>query len=190
MTKPCILLDVDGIFADFVTPCLDAVHAHTGKRFHHDDVIDWDIMKSCGIDDEMGAAIYKSMQVKNLCYDIPAYAGAREGVDKLREWAEVIAVTSPFGGEHWMHERDRWMVQKMGFVKDDVMHVRSTRKYRVWGDAFVEDKTQTLRTYREHHPECASVLFLRNYNKGDGWDGLCADGWPHLVTLLEHRLRR
>lgn len=190
MTKPCILLDVDGIFADFVTPCLDAVFAHTGKRFHHDDVTDWDIMKSLGINEETGKAIYKSMQVKDLCFNIPAYDGAREGVDRLRTWAEVIAVTSPFGGEHWMHERDRWMVEKMGFHKDDVMHVRSARKYRVWGDAFVEDKTETLLKYREHHPDTLNVLFLRNYNKNDGWDGYTADGWPRLVEVLEDQLRR
>lgn len=190
MTKPRILLDVDGIFADFVTPCLDAIHAHTGKRFHHDDVTDWDIMKSCGLDEETGNAVYKSMQVPGLCESIPAYPGARDGVERLRAWADVWAVTSPFGGDHWMHERDRWMVKNMGFHKDDVLHVRSARKHGVFGQAFVEDKTSTLKTWREHWPDQVSVLFLRNYNKADGWDGLSADGWSHLVALLEHRLRR
>lgn len=189
MTRPCLLHDVDGIYADFVTPCLEAIYQYTGKRFHHDDVTDWDIMKSLGIDEETGNAIYKSMQVKGLCESIPPYAGAREGVDQLRKWADVIAVTSPFGGDHWMHERDRWLVQHMGFHKDDIMHVRSARKHRVWGDAFVEDKTSTLRTWHEHHPDKLSVLFLRNYNKNDTWNGPTADGWPHLVSLLEYKLR-
>lgn len=190
MTRPRILLDVDGIFADFVTPCLDAVYAHTGKRFHHDDVSDWDIMKSCGIDEKTGEAIYKSMQVKGLCESIPAYPGAREGVERLREWADVWAVTSPFGGDHWMHERDRWMIKNMGFHKDDVLHVRSKRKHGVFGNAFVEDKTDTLKEWRTHWPDQLSVLFVRNYNMNDGWDGYAARDWFNLVGVLEDQLRR
>ncbi len=190
MKRPRILLDVDGIFADFITPCLDAVHAHTGKRFAHDDVTDWDIMKSLGIGDEDARAIYKSMQRPGMCLGIPAYEGAREGVDRLREWADVWAVTSPFGGSHWMHERDAWLIEKMGFDKYDVLHVRGERKHGVVGDAFVEDKTSTLRAWQEAHPTGLGILFVRKYNQNDGWGGTSASGWPALVETLEIALRR
>lgn len=190
MTKPRILLDVDGIFADFVTPCLDAIHAHTGKRFNHDDLTSWDIMESCDIDLETSKAIYKSMQVPGLCKSLPAYPGAREGVDSLREWADVWAVTSPFGGDHWMHERDAWLVENMGFVKYDVLHVRGERKHGVFGDAFVEDKTSTLLEWHKAWPSQLAVQFVRSYNVADRWDGYKAVDWPHLIAILEDQLRR
>lgn len=191
MTKPCLLFDADGVFTNFIEPCLEAIFQHTGRRFTHDDVTDWDIMKSLGIDAVATKAIYRSMEVPGLCFDMPAYPGARDGVEQLRQWANVFIVTSPFGGDHWMHERDRWMVQKMGFAYDDIMHVRSSRKHHVWGNAFVEDKTSTLQAWRSwwwgpgRHPEVVPLLFQRNYNTDDGWDGLAAPDWPALVASLE-----
>lgn len=185
-----LLFDVDGVFADFVTPCLDAVHAVTGRRHMSDEVIEWDIMRALGIDEETGRAIYKSMEVPGLCAGIPAYPGAREGVERLREWADVWAVTSPFGGEHWMHERDAWLVRNMGFAKRDVLHVRSERKHGVFGHALVDDKTSTLLEWRGAWPDHFPVLMQRYSNANDGWDGRVARDWPHLVEVLEGQLRR
>jgi 5'(3')-deoxyribonucleotidase len=188
--KPRILIDVDGVFADFLTPCLDAVHAVTGRRHSPNEVSEWDIMKALGIDEETGRKVYKSMEVPGLCASIPAYDGAREGVERLRSWAEVWAVTSPFGGEHWMHERDAWLVKNMGFVKRDVLHVRGERKHGVYGHALVEDKVATLRAWRDAWPAQLPVLLERYSNANDGWDGCAARDWPHLVEVLEDQLRR
>lgn len=189
MNRPRILLDVDGVSADFITPCLDAIHAHTGRRFAPEDVTDWDIMKSLGIGTEDAIAIYKSMERPGLCMDIPVYPDAREGIASLREWADVWAVTAPFGGPHWMYERDRWLVERLGFHKSHVLHVRSEAKPGIVGDALVEDKTSTLKAWSAAHPNKRGVLFLRNYNQNDGWVGDFARDWTGLTMLLEHRLR-
>lgn len=188
--RPRILVDIDGVFADFITPCLQAIYEHTGASYEPHQVTDWDIMKSCGIDVETAKVIYKNMERKGLCLEIPAYDGAREGVDHLRTFADVWAVTHPFGGEHWMHERDQWLMTKMGFAKDDILHVRSSRKFAIDGDALVEDKVSTLQEWRKHHFNGFGVLFERRYNMNDGWGGPSADGWPAMVKVLEDGLRR
>ena len=186
--KPRVLFDIDGVFADFITPCLDTVYAHTGKRYTPDQVDDWDIMKSLGISERDADTIYKMMEKPGLCLGIPAYEGAREGVERVREFADVWAVTSPFGGEHWMHERDQWLVQKMGFHKDDVLHVRSARKHGVFGDVLVEDKTSTLVSWAAAWPQSHGVLFRRGYNDRDQWDGMSSHTWPGIVAAVESLL--
>jgi 5'(3')-deoxyribonucleotidase len=183
--KPRVLFDIDGVFADFITPCLQTVFEHTGKRFTHDDVQYWDIMKSLAIEPDMARAIYKAMEKPGLCLGIPVYEGAREGVERVREFAEVWAVTSPFGGEHWMHERDQWLVEKMGFHKDDVLHVRSKRKHGVFGDILVEDKTETLVTWANAWPKSQGILFRRAYNERDLWEGMSSHTWPGIVQAIE-----
>lgn len=183
--KPRVLFDIDGVFADFITPCLQAVYEATGRWYSHDDIDDWDIMKSCGIDGPTAEAIYKSMQKPGLCLNIPAYEGALEGVTRVREFADVWAVTSPFGGDHWMHERDQWLVQKMGFDVHDVLHVRSTRKHAVSADILVEDKTSTLQEWANAWPKSRGILFRRRYNERDLWEGMSSHTWPGIVAAVE-----
>lgn len=183
--KPRVLFDIDGVFADFITPCLETASRHTGETYAYDDVNDWDIMKSLNIAPDIAENIYKAMQVPGLCLSIPAYEGALEGVTRVREFADVWAVTSPFGGEHWMHERDQWLVQKMGFHKDDVLHVRSKRKHGVFGDVLVEDKTETLVTWQAAWPASRGILFRRGYNDRDAWGGMSSHTWPGIVRAIE-----
>lgn len=182
--KPRVLLDIDGVCGDFLTPCLEAVFQHTGKRFTPEDIGDWDIMKSLGIEGPDAKTIYESMQAPGLCLGIPVYPGAKEGVEELRKIAEVLAVTSPFGGNHWMHERDQWCIQNLGFHKDDVLHVRSSRKHVVSGDFLIEDKTSTLVEWCSHHPKGHGVLFRRSYNTRDGWEGTSANDWGGVVAAI------
>lgn len=189
MTRPRILVDVDGVLADFLTPCLQAVEAQTGRSYHPDDVSTWDIMDGLCIDEETSKAIYASMQFEGMCLGMSPYEGARVGVDRLRSLGDVWAVTSPFGGTHWMHERDAWLVKHMGFHKDQVLHVRGRAKHAVRGNVLIEDKVSTLREWRASNPYGIPLLFERRYNLGEGWDGLGASNWDQILDLVETGLR-
>ena len=180
-----ILLDIDGVCADFITPCLAAIKTYTGQEYTADAIDDWDIMKALCIPGTDAGAIYKSMQVPGLCLNIPVYEGAVAGVKRLRELGEVWAVTSPFGGSHWMHERDQWLIEKLGFNKDDILHVRSNTKHGITGDFLIEDKTSTLVKWCAHHPKGQGILFRRSYNERDGWEGTSANTWDGIVAAVE-----
>lgn len=183
--RPRILLDIDGVCGDFITPCLEAIFQHTGTRHSADFVDGWDIMKALDISGDDAKAIFTAMEIPGLCLGIPVYDGAKEGVAALRKFADVWAVTSPFGGAHWMHERDQWCVERLGFHKDDVMHVRSSRKHAIDGDFLIEDKTSTLVEWAAEHPDGHGILFRRSYNIRDGWEGLSADSWTGIVAAVE-----
>lgn len=183
--KPLVLLDIDGVSANFSAVALTAIYEETGLHYTEDEIVDWDIMKSLGIEDDVAKRIYKNMEVKGLCAGIPVYEGARICIERIRDIADVWAVTHPFGGEHWMHERDAWCVKHLGFHKDDVQHIRSKAKHRMSADVLVEDKVSTLMQWREFNPNGTGILFQRRYNMNDGWDGFAADNWAGIVTLIE-----
>lgn len=183
MKRPRILIDVDGPMADFVAPALEAIFRVTGKRFKASDhVKGWDLFSGLGLSEDETKTVFQTMQVPGLCLDIPMVDGAKEGIQALREFAEVWAVTSPFGGEHWMHERDAWLVNHLGFHKDQVLHVRAAAKHGVYGNMLIEDKTETLRSWQSAWPMETAMLFERSYNRNDGWTGAAVDDWPSLVS--------
>jgi 5'(3')-deoxyribonucleotidase len=147
-------------------------------------------MKALGIPDADARAIYASMEVPGLCRSIPVYPGAKEGLARIREFADTWAVTAPFGGEHWMHERDQWLIENLGFKSNDILHVRSAAKPAVLGDYLVEDKTSTLIAWdKVHGTNGTGILFRRLYNQRDDWHGFAVSDWSGLVSLFEELQR-
>lgn len=184
--RPIVLMDVDGIIADFVTRLLAELQLVTGRIVHPDDVPAWDVLESLGVPLGFCDVIYKRMEEKGVCRSIPVLEGAKEGVAALRELADVYPVTAPFRGEHWMHERAEWLKEHFGFAKSDVTH--SSTKHLIYGDFLIEDKTSTLVRWSDRHPLGTPILFERSYNRSDGWTGLSVKSWPELVTLVKSEI--
>jgi len=184
---PRILVDCDGVLADFVTPCLEKVFELTGKRFHHDDVKEWEVPIAVGLTPEQSAAVYKAMEVKGLCRNAQAYPGARAALNRMRERGyQVIAVTKPFGGEHWVHERDAWLIAEMGFKKHEIQHARM--KEAVVGDVLIEDSGENLRKWTAAMPEGKGVMIPREYNAADAWTGPRKALGPDLIDWIDWEL--
>lgn len=182
MKRRRILIDVDGPMADFVAPALESIFKVTGRRFKvSDHVKGWDLFAGLGLSEDETKEVLRDMEIPGLCLSIPLVDGAKEGIAALREFADVWAVTSPFGGEHWMHERDAWLVGQLGFHKDQVLHVRAASKHGVFGDMLVEDKIETLESWQAAWPAGHPVLFKLPYN-GNGWNGMAVEDWPSLVA--------
>lgn len=183
MKRPRILIDVDGPMADFVAPALEAIFQVTGRRFKASDHVNgWDLFAGLGLSDDETKEVFRVMQVPGLCLGIPVVEGAREGIEELRKVADVWAVTSPFGGDHWMHERDAWLVRNLGFHKKDVLHVRGESKHGVYGNMLIEDKVDTLRAWHAAWPSGVPMLFEFSYNKNESWSGATVEDWPSLVA--------
>ncbi len=77
-------------------------------------------------------------------------------------------------------------MEHFGIDPSTVAHTAA--KHICFGDYFVEDKTQTLVTWREKwrkrglHP--TPILFNRRYNANDGWDGVSVNDWNELTTFV------
>lgn len=182
---PTILLDIDGVAANFIEGCRPVVEKMLGRRIRHDDVDQFMIEKALGLTAAQTEELYATVMTEGWCRSLPAYAGAKEGVARLREFAHVSPVTAHFfTSKSWVWERDEWIVEHLGIPKTDVHHTHS--KFRVDGDALVDDKTSHLSAWKRRHPKGHAVLFKRRYNENDGWvGGETIDGWPSLVEYFE-----
>ncbi len=195
--KPEILLDIDGVAANFIAGCLPYIKDITGRDHSHDDVDQFMIEKALGLDDEQTKRLYERVASEGWCRNLPPYQEALEGVKELRSFADVIPVTAHFfTSKHWVAERDEWIVEHLGIAKTDVVHTH--RKYQIDGDMLVDDKTSHLIAWKKRHHRGVAVRLHRRYNANDNWRmppgttefpntdyGVIAQDWPHLVRFAK-----
>ncbi len=143
--RKTVLMDVDGVLADFAVAALELVRQLTGKRYKPEDVTTWEVFDSIP-EPQAKAEVYRIMKAPGGCTAIPVYPEARDGIERLREVADIIAVTSPFkGSPTWAHEREEWLTAHFGSAISYV--ISSRHKDRVHGDFLVDDKPEHVRDW-------------------------------------------
>ena len=177
-----VLLDVDGVIADFVDGYLSLVTIATGKRFGHEDVTEFDIGKALGLSDEEKRSV-NALVMTGFCSGLRPLGDAVRGVAKLREVADVYVVTSPWNScPTWTFEREQWLKRYVCIPHSRVLH--GSAKHLVRADFLVDDKTDTLRAWGEAHPEGTAVLWDSPWNTRDGWVGAHTSDWGELRDLV------
>jgi 5'(3')-deoxyribonucleotidase len=157
-----ILLDVDGVLANFIEANL-ATLRELGVERQHDDVRAWSIEESLGLSSAQRAQMKARWSEAGFCASIPAYEGAAAGVELLRSIGEVYAITAPmWSAPTWQHERTEWLMRHFDFTRDQV--VSTAAKHLVRGDILVEDKPETLARWAAAWPGALPVLWDRPYN--------------------------
>lgn len=160
-----VLLDVDGVLADFVTPASEVVMDVTGAPLPPDALEQWDIFRS--YDKETQSEIYSACKKEGWCLAIRPYAGAVDFIRELNEVADVYFVTSPLGGPFWAYEREQWLKKHFGTHHHKV--ISTNAKYVCLGDIFVDDKFSHVLKWKEHHLHGTAVLWSQPYNKNEVW---------------------
>ncbi len=166
MTRKRVLLDVDGVSADFVQATLDSLVQLGGPRMHHDDVESWHIF-DC-IPPEYRDRISDEWRKPGWCANIPLYPGAQDGIELLRgiTKAEVLFVTTAMeDAPFWMWEREQWL--RKYFDANHRTIVFTAAKYAVDGEVFVDDKLPNVLEWAEHHPHGQAVLWASSTNQHD-----------------------
>lgn len=182
-SKPLVLLDVDGVIADFVGASLDAIERHMGIRFAADQVTSYDFRSLPGWD-SIKDRFWELTRSIGFCQKIEPFPGAVEGVGRLREVATVEFLTSPMhGSPTWVHERDFWLERHFGAHHRDVMHVR--KKERVRGDFLVDDSADKVESWRKAHLDGVGIVWTRPYN--GGLEGPRVAGWDELLQMVDDR---
>lgn len=161
--RPVILLDVDGVIANFIDGALPIAERLTRQKHHHDDIDQWHMEKALGLTEDQTHAFYAEIASEGHCIKLPVYEGAIDGVKALREIADVHPVTAPFASTYWVGERETWLLNHFGFHHHDVVHTNA--KHLIRGDILIEDKPETIVKWCQHHPTGRGILIARNYNK-------------------------
>jgi 5'(3')-deoxyribonucleotidase len=198
--RPLVLVDCDGVLADFVHATIQGARQQLGamgltevaKRLP--DVTDrWDIkgrLVSAAPEHEESVriAVNATWSRVGLASSLPCYPGAIEGIGVLRSVANVVAVTAPMASNAtWSSEREGWLQRHMGFVGTGHDVVITGAKWLIPGDMLVEDKPETLATWKEAWPGGVGVLIDRPYNRdAEGpWTRVRCGDWHEIARLAK-----
>lgn len=162
-----VLLDVDGVLADFVGHLISTVNLPIKRE----DVVQWQLLDLLTDADRRAAT--RTMATPGYWATMPIVVGAREGVNLLRAAGhEVLFVTSPWlSCVGWEFTRRNWLVDRFGARPEDV--IPSLRKDVVVGDVLVDDKADHVVAW--HHAMTKlgllpqAYLFSLPHNMHDGW---------------------
>ncbi len=153
--RPLVLLDVDGVTFDFDRAFFQRIEKHFGVRyeqagneFDYEDLPGW------------STAFWGLCEMEGFA-STPGciYPGAVEGVDALREIADVEVCTSPYKKSlTWCGERVAWLGQNFGFKPDEIHFTH--KKYRMFADYLVDDRALNA----EQFGPKKGILWTRSYN--------------------------
>ncbi len=193
MGKPTVLLDVDGVIADFTAAALELIFEVTGRRYQPSDVKTWEVFDSIP-EPEAQKEVYRILKGAGGCLSIPVYEPALEGVARLRELANIVVVTSPFkGSPTWAHEREIWLEKH--FQLEHVIHAR--HKERIHGDLLVDDKSEHVRDWIAYwqrsgrNPKARGILWKTDRTINDSREPLAleAEDWSDLCEFVRRHAR-
>ncbi len=195
MKNLSILLDVDGVLADFVQGVLDVVFQETGLLIYPSEIHEWDflrnldnILKAKGLANAIShaARIRQRILQAGFCANLKPFPAAIEAVNKLKESCKVTLLTTPFyGNPYWKEERSVWAQKHLGRV--DVVHIRDKSPH--WGNVFLDDKPDHVRAWGERWSTgpingSPALLWDTHQNKSTT-DLRRITSWNEVIELIE-----
>ena len=181
MTKPRVLLDVDGVLADFLTPSLGLIEKLTGRKYTVDEMVTWDIFEVVG--KEWEQPFFEACNQPGFAASLDVYQGAKEGVARLHEIAEVYIVTSPLNhNPTWTHEREKWLKQHFDIPHNRVVH--TSAKHLCIGDALIDDRPYNVQKWGYEHPAGTGLLWDAPWNRRDKVPGVRVHDWREANSII------
>lgn len=158
-----ILIDVDGVVVDFVTPVLETLHLINGNTYALDMVTEWDIVRCLGLDRDDWAECTQMIQAPGFARNLKPLPGAIEAVKLLSKDHDVYFCTADWrGSTTWVYDRNHFLTDHFGPVGKKTIH--TSFKERVYGDILIEDKASTVLNWTKRWGNLA-MLIDRPYNR-------------------------
>lgn len=179
MHRPRLLLDCDGVLADFLTPALKILKELTGRTYAPSDFTDWDLFQTVG--PEWKAPFYRACGELS-CLTFEPYPASLNAVANLATFMDVYVVTAPMQcNVNWLREREEWLARHYGIPAERVIHTAA--KHLVTGDLFIDDKPSNVRDWSRANPHQIGLLWDAPYNQLER--GLTrAKSWHDVHTIV------
>lgn len=151
--RPRVLLDVDGVVADFVQLMVNAV-----RNLKLRDIplnwrpTKWDVAKELGLTNKQEDEVYEVLRLPGSANILHPFPGAVQGVKRIASLFDVAFVTAPVGGSQtWCYDRMEWLERHFG-AELGSRWVFTDHKYLVYGDFLVDDKPENCLDFKEAWP--------------------------------------
>lgn len=186
-----ILLDVDGVLADFVGSFLRMINrrrlafsAIHKPPFTRSDVTDYEIFDCLAKKGLETPELYKAIcwaraRQDGFCIDLEPLDGAVEAVTALRAIPsiEIYAVTTPLDSHYWHWEREQWLQQH--FEIDRQHTIFAHNKSLIRGDVFIDDQMENVMDWQAANPKAYAVPWDRTLEPSK-----MIAAWQHFVERI------
>jgi len=167
MSTPNILLDCDGVLADFVT---GTICAHGIRDFDHDDVDCWAYYEKWGL---TAAQFWDKCSGREFWETLPPYPWAVELYRKLSEIGEVTIVTSPPRDPEACTGKMNWLRAVLGIDPGQVFVGSRKSLMARYDNILIDDHTGNTDPFEAH----GGAVFLFP----QPWNGYANGTWQRVV---------
>lgn len=157
-----ILVDCDGVLADFATACVQWINKQQDTKFVTNQINQFDIFEALGVP-QLKSQFHDYLKKPGWCSSIKPYFGAKRFVSDLQDYGEVFIVTAPMHSPYWVYERTSWLKEHIGVDAKHVVYV--DEKQLIKGDVFIDDSLKNCVKWNAEHPDKLTLLMDAPYNR-------------------------
>jgi 5'(3')-deoxyribonucleotidase len=181
--KPRLLLDVDGVIANFAGAAVRVMNKISGMGILEEQIREWDVTTMLD-DEEHRRASKDAFNEAGFASTFESYDGSVDAVHRLREITELHFVTAPtVTNPTWVHDRVNWLAKHFGVDPRDVHH--TAKKWVLYGDVMIDDHPVNLEPWLQHWPGKLALLWDRSYNQGQGVGLHRIKTWAEAISAIE-----
>lgn len=185
MIRPTILVDVDGVLADFATG-----GCRWARVLGAPDSLTPATLGNYRIESYVPATARKKwwtrVTARGFCLSLKPMPGALEAVMELRRLGDVVALTAPMDSPHWSYERMEWLRDHFDFARENV--ISTSGKRWVPGQFFADDTIDQLQDWTDRWGSRGGAFLIdAPYNEGQLWPrgrGTLADFVAHVRSYI------
>ena len=180
--KPVLLLDMDGIIADFNLYSLQTYNRIFGTKYDESKVDQY-------IGDH--EVIDKSIDVKALrrpykdpgsFINLPVIPGSQAAVAKLLKFFDIFVVTTQYyGNPTCVHEKHVWLQRHFPAIADQGVFTK--HKPQVKGDILVDDRPSNCAAYKAANPGAKTASLQYKWSVPADQD-ILAPTWEELAEKI------
>tara|TARA_Y100000310_G_scaffold330212_1_gene401488 strand:- start:1026 stop:1610 length:585 start_codon:yes stop_codon:yes gene_type:complete len=182
--KPIILIDVDGVLADFLTPTLNLINGIIEHPVTEKDITQWDIFKSIKSEKhDIEKICFEEYSKDGFALSLKPYSNCIDSINHINNIANLYFVTVPVvSSKTWCHDRVAWL--KKYFNINDEQVIFTHKKSLVRGNMLIDDRIEYVKSWSKAHQNGTAILWKQPYNQYESHD-LILNDWDFIVKKVE-----
>lgn len=186
--KPIVLCDVDGVLANFTKGYAECVAFATGVEVDWRIADKWELAEAFSLSPSQKRDAEHLISAPGFCARLEVLPGTQEGVEKLREVADVRFVTSPWDSSpYWHYERAAWLKKHFDCSSSKQL-VHTGDKSHIFGHMLIDDRLRTVQAWREFWMskgfQCPLGVLWKNLANRHDFYSIATDEWETLTRLV------
>lgn len=186
MSKPILVLDCDGVLADWHEHAFYILNKLLNSNYSVNDLKEWDIDELLEDSSISKNKFWEAINSSTMVQDLNPYKEALIGVAKLKEIADIYVCTSPMVNyPNWIIQRNKWLNKHFDINPKKVIH--TSAKYLVSANIFVDDHPNNIQKWIDRQNGIA-VLWKRGYNANHEYANraVYTNDWNDLIRIVRN----